>query len=76
MLFDLLDFFVGNNEVRFCKNKRIDLYAAISLAVARSSFCVTTIALSPDCVGSWAGAEELLLECCDALGLQLKLPSP
>lgn len=71
-----LDFFASPEGPRFPEGRRSDLYEALAGAMRRSANYALTIALSPECTGSWEASEKLLAECSKHLGLEIALPAP
>lgn len=70
-----LDFFVSQDGPRYPLEDRPGLYQSMMDLKNRSKNCVVTVALSPECTGSWDASEELLAECCTYMGFNLELPA-
>jgi len=70
-----LDFFQSSTGERFPQQQRRPLLSAIHSLSLQAARCVITIALSPECCGSWESAENLCAEVVDVFALDFALPS-
>jgi hypothetical protein len=69
-----LDFFRSSGGDRFPAQQRRAVFEKIRDLNETSKSSVVTIALSPECCGSWESAEELCYEACSVFDLPFRLP--
>jgi hypothetical protein len=70
-----LDYFRSVDGDRFPEDQRQPLIEGFRDLAERASGSILTIALSPECCGSWESAESLLAEVCDGFDLDFALPA-
>ncbi len=70
-----LDFFLSNEGDRFPSHQRRAVFEKIRDLSRTANDSVVTIALSPECCGSWETAEVLCEEACNVFELPFCLPN-